>query len=124
MRRSSRHLAEHLAETPVLVLVLAPRIDLTLHDAEGPLDIGTLYASVYPAVQNALLACRAEGLGCVLTTLLCEVEEELRGLLGFPGPWGVAAAVPLGYPLLGGHGSISRRPVSKMFFADSWGKAW
>lgn len=38
-------------------------------------------ASVHPAVQNFLLACRAEGLGCVLTTLLCEAEPAVRALL-------------------------------------------
>ena len=63
-----------------------------------------------PRSQNALLACRAEGLGCVLTTLLCEVEPEVRGLLAIPEPWCTAAAVPIGYPLLRGHGPISRRP--------------
>ena len=34
--------------------------------------------SVYPAVQNLLLACRNEGLGCVLTTLLCMEEEKVK----------------------------------------------
>jgi nitroreductase len=80
--------------------------------------------SIYPAVQNALLACRAEGLGCVLTTLLCEVEPEVRTLLSIPEPWATAAAVPIGYPVLGGHGPISRRPVEKLAFADTWGEAW
>ena len=37
--------------------------------------------SVYTAVQNLMLACRAEGLGCVLTTLLCEHEEKVREIL-------------------------------------------
>ena len=41
-------------------------------------------ASLYPAVQNLLLACRAEGLGCVLTTLLCVAEEQIRPLLRHP----------------------------------------
>src|SRR5437762_148140 len=35
--RSSRALAEHLAEAPVLVLFLMPDITMTLHDEEGPL---------------------------------------------------------------------------------------
>src|SRR5262250_2560484 len=43
--------------------------------------------SVYPAVQNLLLACRAEGLGCVLTTLLCLAEAEIRPMIELPEPW-------------------------------------
>jgi nitroreductase len=81
-------------------------------------------ASIYPAVENALLACRAEGLGCVLTTLLCEVESEVRALLAIPEPWATAAAVPIGYPVGGGHGPISRRPVANLAFADRWDAAW
>jgi nitroreductase len=70
-----------------------------------------------------LLACRAEGLGCVLTTLLCADEEAVRSLLSIPTPWATAAAVPMGYPVLGGHGPISRRPIEKLAFADTWGEA-
>jgi nitroreductase len=124
MLAAGDYLAEHWADSPAIVVFCFNPEAMAITDRA--LDRVSVVggASVYPAVENLLLACRAEGLGCVLTTLLCEVEEELRALLGFPGPWGVAAAVPLGYPLLGGHGSISRRPVTKMFFADSWGKAW
>jgi nitroreductase len=77
--------------------------------------------SVYTAVENLLLACRAEGLGCVLTTLLCECEPQVRELLAIPQPWGTAAAIPIGYPVLRGHGPISRRPVEELAFIDSWG---
>src|ERR1700757_2791562 len=52
MRRASRHLAAHLGEVPAIVLVLMPNISMTLEDEQGPLDVGTPYASVYPAVQN------------------------------------------------------------------------
>jgi nitroreductase len=78
-------------------------------------------ASVYPSVQNFLLACRAEGLGCVLTTLLCEVEPQVRALLAIPEPWATACAIPVGWPLARGHGPLSRRPVTKMAFADRFG---
>jgi hypothetical protein len=68
-RRASRHLAEHLGDAQALVLFLMPRIDLTLTDDEGPLDIGTLHASVYPAVQNFMVAARSLGIGTALTTV-------------------------------------------------------
>ena len=63
-------------------------------------------ASIYPAVENLLLACRAEGLGCVLTTLLCMSEPEVRELFEIPQPWATAAAIPIGYPLARGHGKV------------------
>ena len=78
--------------------------------------------SVYTAVENLLIACRAEGLGCVLTTLLCESEPEVRELLSIPDPWYTAAAVPIGYPLGRGHGPLTRQPVEKLVFLDSWEK--
>jgi nitroreductase len=78
--------------------------------------------SIYTAVENLLLACRAEGLGCVLTTLLCACEPEVTALLSIPSPWGTAAAIPIGYPILRGHGPITRRAVSELAFLDSWGQ--
>jgi nitroreductase len=76
-------------------------------------------ASLYPAVQNFLLAARAEGLGGVLTTLICSREKELRDLLKFPEGWGVHAMVPFGYPK-GQHGPLQRAPLSDMMFIDTW----
>jgi nitroreductase len=121
MLAAGNYLAEHFARTPaVLIFCFNPK-NMALTDAkqDRPHVVGG--ASIYPAVQNLLLACRAEGLGCVLTTLLCEVEPEVRALLQIPDPWYTAAAVPIGYPLLRGHGPVSRRPVKKMVFADTWG---
>jgi nitroreductase len=77
--------------------------------------------SVYPAVQNLLLACRNEGLGCVLTTLLCREEAAVKDLLDIPADWFTCAHVPIGYPVGGGHGPISRKPASEMVFWDSFG---
>jgi len=124
MLAAGNYLAEHFGETPVvLVFCFDPR-NMAITDAkQGRISV-VGGASIYTAVQNALLACRAEGLGCVLTTLLCECEPEVRELLGIPEPWGTAAAVPIGYPLLRGHGPISRRPVEKLAFLDTWGRAW
>jgi nitroreductase len=115
------HLADHFGETPVvLVFCFNPKL-MAITDLSQDRVSVVGGASIYPAVENALLACRAEGLGCVLTTLLCEVEPEVRRLLEIPLPWATAAAVPIGYPLRRGHGPISRRPVAKLAFADRWG---
>ncbi|MCS6924260.1 MAG: nitroreductase family protein [Candidatus Binatia bacterium] len=122
MLRSGLYLAEHLGEAPVLCVFCFHPDGLAVTDAK--LDRVSVVGggSIYPAVQNLLLACRAEGLGCVLTTLLCMVEPEVREVLAIPQPWGTAAVVPIGYPQLRGHGPISRRPVEEMAFVDSWGQ--
>ena len=69
-RDASRHLADHLAEAPAIVLFLQPLHPVDAEDADGEMDIGRLDASVYPAVQNFCLAARALGLGTTLTTVI------------------------------------------------------
>lgn len=124
MLDAGNHLADHFAQTPaVLVFCFNPK-NMAITDAKLDRISVVGGASIYPAVENALLACRAEGLGCVLTTLLCQCEEEVRAILEIPDPWATAAAVPIGYPLLRGHGPIRRRPIEKLAFADRWGVPW
>ncbi len=122
MMAAADQLAEHLHEAPaILVFCFQPgRMAITDLGLDRPSVVGG--GSVFPAVQNALLACRAEGLGCTLTTLLCFAESDVKALLGIPDDWYTCAFVPIGYPERGGHGPISRRPVSKMAFADTWGE--
>lgn len=119
--RAADHLAEHLHEAPViLVFCFNPHL-LAITDLNlgRPSVVGG--ASIYPAVQNLLLACRAEGLGCTLTTLLCMFEAEIRPLLEIPEPWATCAFVPVGYPSGTGHGPVSRKGVEEMSYADRWG---
>jgi nitroreductase len=121
--RAADHLAAHLDEVPaLLVFCFNPELlaitDLSLG---RPSVVGG--GSLYPAVQNLLLACRAEGLGCVLTTLLCVAEETIRPLLELPDPWATYAVVPIGYPAGSGHGPVSRKPVEEMAYLDRWGQA-
>ncbi len=124
MLRAGDHLAEHFGEVPVVLVFCFDPSRMAITDRGLPRVPVVGGASIYPAVENALLACRAEGLGCVLTTLLCRHEAEVKELLGVPAGWGTAAAVPIGYPLLRGHGPIRRRPVEKLAFRDRWGKPW
>lgn len=121
MLAAADHLATHLAEAPViLVFCFDPKL-MAITDAglDRPSVVGG--ASVYPSVQNTLLACRAEGLGCTLTTLLCMSEVEVKELLGIPAEWGTCAFVPIGYPAGRGHGPLSRRAVETMAYSDTWG---
>lgn len=121
--RSGDYLADHLHEAPVIASFCFHPERLTITDTElgRPSVVGG--ASLYPAVQNLLLACRAEGLGCVLTTLLCAREKQVRELLEIPEPWATCAFVPIGWPVGGGHGPLSRRPVEQVAFADRFGEA-
>jgi nitroreductase len=120
--RGSRHLAEHLAEAPALVAVLMPSgLDLTLHDDDGPLDIGHPCASVYPAVQNLLIAARALGIGGTLTTVARVLHDDLRGVLGLSERHDLAALVPLGRPA-GRFTVPRRRPVESVTHWDRYGQ--
>ena len=119
--RASRHLAEHLAEVPAFVLFLMPDISMTLHDDDGPLDVGTPYASVYPAVQNFMLAARGLGLGTTLTTVLRIHHDELRALCGIPDRHQVVALVPVGRPR-GRFGVARRRPTGSVTHWNRFGE--
>jgi nitroreductase len=124
MLAAGDYLGAHFGETPlVAIFCFNPEI-MAITDAKQPRVSVVGGASVYTAVENFLLACRAEGLGCVLTTLLCEVEPEVRELLAIPQPWATACAIPVGYPIGVGHGPISRRPVEKLAFTNRWGSAF
>jgi len=117
---ASRGLAEHLAEVPVLVMALMPDISMTLHDEAGELDVGTPYASVYPAVQNLMLAARSLGIGTTLTTVYRIHHDELRALCGIPDRYQVVALVPMGRPV-GRFGIARRRPVEAVTHWDRFG---
>jgi nitroreductase len=98
MRQASRHLADHLGDAPALVLVLMPDISMTLQDDQGPLDVGTPFASVYPAVQNLMLAARGLGIGTTLTTVYRIYQDDVRALCGIPARYEIVALVPMGRP--------------------------
>jgi nitroreductase len=114
------HLATHFGDCPVVAIACFNPDHMAITDARQDRVSVVGGGSVYPAVQNLMLACRAEGVGCVLTTLLCQDEPAVKKLLGVAAGWYTAAAVPLGYPVRGGYGPIARKPVSELFFRDRW----
>ena len=115
---AAEHLAEHLHEVPVLILCCVQ------HDG-SPSDIQR-GASIYPAVQNMLLAARGLGLASVLTTRPRRgFEREIKDKLGIPDNVDTAALLPLGYPSdRNRYGPTNRRPVEDVTFAETWGKPW
>lgn len=120
MRGAARHLAEHLGEAPALVLVCMPAISMTLTDAAGPLDVGTPYASVYPAVQNLMLAARALGIGTTLTTVYRIHQDEVRRLCAIPDRYEVIAMIPMGRPATRFF-AAPRRPVESVTHWNRFG---
>ncbi|MCK9485403.1 MAG: nitroreductase family protein [Dehalococcoidia bacterium] len=76
-------------------------------------------ASVYPAVQNLMLAARALGMGTVLTTLWRRENDNIRTILGIPEGWEIAAITPLGYPATP-LGKNRRPPVQDVIRHDRW----
>ena len=120
-RELARHLADHLAEVPVLVLFLQPLIPWGGQDEDGRLDIGRLDASVYPAVQNFCLAARALGLGTAYTTVIRIYGDEALADLGVPaGRFEIAALIPLGHPV-GNFGVAPRKPAAAVTHWNRWG---
>ena len=123
-RVAGDYLADHLHEAPVILMFVADPKMMAITDAK--LDRISMVGggSVYTAVQNAMLAARTEGLGCVLTTLHCLAEDEVKSALQIPEDWATLAMVPLGYPVGKGHGPISRKSTETLAFDDVFGVAW
>jgi nitroreductase len=113
-------LARDFAQVPaVLAWFHDPR--LLANEGERERQPNFLFGgSLYPAIQNLLLACRAEGLGGVITTMIWRREQEVCSLLGVPEPWRLHAITPIGYPARGGHGKIARKPLERMAFYETW----
>lgn len=121
---SGDYLADNLHEAPVILMFCANPKMMAITDAK--LDRISMVGggSVYPAVQNLMLACVAEGLGCTITTLHCLREDAVMSLLGVPDGWATVAMVPIGYPVGKGHGPITRLPPADMAFENTFGQAW
>jgi nitroreductase len=76
-------------------------------------------SSVYPGVQNLLLAARALGLGANITQWHALLEHEWRAALGLPRRVNMYAVIPVGWPL-GRFGPVKRRPPSEVIHRDRW----
>jgi nitroreductase len=112
---SASYLSEHLGEAPVLILACIALDTAT----SATLTTG---ASIYPAVQNLMLAARALGVGSCLTTIHKFRDREVKELVGIPANVETAALIPLGYPR-GKFTPARRKPVTDVTYADRWGRA-
>jgi nitroreductase len=116
--------AETLDRVPVLILACLDLARLGLSDRApaGLAGAAPAYASIYPAVQNLLLAAHGHGLGAVLTTLHLAHEDEIKALVGIPDHVQTAALVALGHPRRK-HGPPRRVPASQHTHFERWGAA-
>jgi nitroreductase len=109
--------ADHFEEIPVIVVAClrGPRLWFP------PMATASYYGSVFPSVQNLLLAARAVNLGAALITLPLWSTWSARRILGCP--WSVqpCAVIPLGWPC-GRYGPTTRRPVGEVVSLDRYGQ--
>jgi nitroreductase len=109
--------ADHFEEIPVLVVAcLRGFIPIW-----PPVMTASLYGSIFPSVQNLLLAARAAGLGAALITLPLWSRLLARLALGLPLTVAPCAVVPLGWPR-GRYGPTRRRPVGDVVSVDRYGR--
>ncbi len=109
------YLTDHFHEAPVWIVAC---ID---HGTETPSRYAG--ASIYPAVQNMLLAARALGLGATLTTRHLLYEKESEAALGLPPGVHSYAILPIGYPM-GNFGPVRRGDLAEFVYQDRWGEAY
>jgi nitroreductase len=138
-----RYQAEHFDETPAVIAACYRRsspgasqlLNLSAHIAlikklgatrlrqlaSGALTANGLAeaSSIYPAVQNILLAARSHGLGATLTIWHLFNEKGFRSVLNVPKNHGVYALIPIGYPL-GNFGPVRRRPTEEVIHWQRW----
>ena len=99
-------LADEMVDAPVVVLAFTVG--------------GGGASSVFPGVQNLLLAARALGIGSVLTTLHADVMERVYEMFNVPAEADFHCCIPLGYPR-GRFGPTRRLPTAETTSWDSWG---
>jgi nitroreductase len=113
MLDAAQYLADHIHEAPVWIVPCMG----------GPTPTRTSGSSIYPAVQNMLLAARAIGLGATLTTLYLSFEKEVDAAFGLPPDVHTYALLPIGYPM-GRFGPVRRVPLGDVVYQDQWGQPY
>lgn len=105
---------EHMAEIPALIIAcleFGEKVDSDTARGAG--------GSIWPGIQNLLLAARAMKLGAAPTTLALRNQEAVREALKLPDTMAALCLIPVGYPL-GKFGPVSRKPVSEIMRFDTW----
>jgi nitroreductase len=131
---SGGFLWDHMAEAPLILVPCQTPPALPPPEAL-PTEVRSRYAdeqrylerirgaSIYPAVQNIVLACRALGLGTTITTNHLRLETEVKAVLGVPDDVQTVALMPIGYPR-DHFGPLVRRPLTDVAYVDRWAQPW
>jgi nitroreductase len=143
LKDALRFQAEHFHETPAAIVacydmgrwtralrsrwrdfasatrILGARRSATLASGIRNMGARSEAASVYPGVQNLLLAARAHGLGATLTTWHLALEPEFKAVLGIPRRVRTFALIPVGWPR-GNMGPVKRTPAAEVIHRDRW----
>jgi nitroreductase len=112
--------ADHFEEIPVIVVACLRGQRVPFPIPLPTIATSSYYGSIYPSVQNLLLAARAAGLGAALITLPLWSHFLARRVLGLPFSVSPCAVIPLGWPR-GRYGPTTRRPVGEVVHLDRFG---
>lgn len=112
--------AEHFAELPVFVIPCYRRSLKHRPVGRPQVSVSSYYGSVFPAVQNLLLQCRAVGLGASLQTLPIWHVPKARRILGLPRSVNPVCVIPIGWAR-GRYGPTTRRPIGEVVHLDRYG---
>lgn len=118
--RPGRWQAEHFAELPVFVVPCYRRTLKHRPVGRPQISVASYYGSVFPAVQNLLLGCRAVGLGASLQTLPVWSVRGTRRILGLPREVNPVCIVPIGWAR-GRYGPTTRPPIGEVVHVDRYG---
>ena len=105
---------EHMHEMPAIIMACI--------DFGSPADAAKRAhggGSIWPGVQNLLLAARALGLGATPTTLALGDHQAISEVLNLPDTMAAYCLIPVGYPL-GRFGPVSRKPVEEIMRWNQW----
>ncbi len=115
------HYAEHMDELPVHLVVIVERAALLTPFPALNQSSFAGGSSIYPFVQNLVLAIRSEGLGTSLTMLLNNEEAEVKQLLDIPDGFALAAHLGVGWPAQPHPTRLRRRRVDDFTSIDRFG---
>lgn len=113
MMRGAFRLFDNFAAAPVLIIPC-------LHNIQAHAPESLLAgSSIYPSIQNLMLAARAEGLGTVLTTPQAGIRDLLASEIGIPDEATPVAIIPMGWPAVP-FGPVNRKPVDEFLHWNGW----
>ncbi len=105
---------EHMHEIPALIIAC-----MEFGQKVTPAMAGSGSGSIWPGIQNLLLAARGLGLGAAPTTLGLTDPAAVAETLKLPETMAAYCLIPVGYPL-GRFGPVTRKPIGEVMRFDTW----